>query len=104
TKVAHDLARRRYVHTFPGKFGGLELAEAACNLKLGEMIKQFEPMSLLECFDPVTNTCPLQGVCQLERALYESRQAFLEALNRYTLGDFLKPGASLAQRKARLGL
>ena len=47
-------------------------------------------MRLAECFDRQTNTCPIAPVCALKGMLNEALQAFLTALNRYTIADVLQ--------------
>lgn len=44
---------------------------------------------LVECFDPVTNQCPIAPACRLASALDEALNAFFGVLDRYTLLDLL---------------
>ena len=44
-------------------------------------------MALVPCFEPVCASCPIVPACGLRGALYEARQAFLSALDRYTVAD-----------------
>lgn len=103
-KVVHRLADDGLVVSHKGKGGGIELAPQVLEMKIGEIFKTLEPMKLVECFDLKTNECPIQGVCMLERSLYQARLAFIESLNEHTMGDFLKPGLSRLQRMKKLGL
>lgn len=103
-KVVHRLSQEGYLRTYRGKNGGLELAMPPEKIKIGSFIQSFEAMDLLECFDRETNTCPIQGCCQLERALHDAQKAFIQSLNRFTLADFLVPGPLHAERLSRLGL
>lgn len=103
-KVVHRLSQLGYLKSFQGKSGGIRLAVDPNKIKIGNLIKQLEPMNLLECFNKEINTCPIQGVCQLERSLYEARDAFIESLNRYTLADFFSDGPMKRERMRRLGL
>ena len=71
-----------------GRGGGVRLAKAPEDLRLGALVTLLErSMSLVECFDPETNTCPLAGGCLLEVALLDARAAFLAALDAHTLAD-----------------
>lgn len=103
-KVVHRLSVEGYVNSFKGKGGGIELARDASSIRVGEFVQAFEPMDLLECFDSATNTCPIQGVCGLERALYTARAAFVASLNQFTLADFLRSSPDRSLRMKRLGI
>lgn len=103
-KVVHNLGQKGYVKSFKGKSGGIVLARDPESIRVGDFVCDFEPMVLLECFNPATNTCPIQGACQLEVALHRGAQAFLKTLNEFKLSDFLKPGRARDERMARLGL
>ncbi len=103
-KVVHHLTRTGYLNSYKGKGGGLKLAKSPTEIRIGDFVHEQEPMSLLECFEPDTNTCPIQGVCGLEKALYEARSAFIESLNRQTLADFLVESREKSERMRRLGL
>jgi Rrf2 family nitric oxide-sensitive transcriptional repressor len=96
TKVAHQLGAAGYVETVRGRNGGLRLAKAAPSIGLGEIVRRTEPdMALVPCFKPVDAPCAIRPCCVLKRALEKSRVAFLEVLDGYSLGDLVKPRASL---------
>jgi Rrf2 family nitric oxide-sensitive transcriptional repressor len=103
-KVVHFLSQKGYVKSYQGKGGGLELAINPADFKVGDFVLSLEPTDLLECFNPTTNTCPIQGVCRLERAFHDARKAFIASLNRFTLQDCLANGPQLEERMIRLGL
>lgn len=90
TKVVSFLGQKGLITSFKGKNGGLQLAEATLDLKIGDIIKITEnSLAILECFDPHTNTCPLVGVCKLEKALYKARLAFFAELNKMRIRDLI---------------
>lgn len=103
-KVAHQLSRRGYIKSYKGKGGGLTLAVSPEKIRIGDFVRDFEPLDLLECFNHKTNTCPIQGVCQLEHTLHGASRAFLDHLNKHTLADFLKPSPTREARLKLLGL
>lgn len=103
-KVAHGLSTRGYIDSFKGKGGGIALARDPARIRIGEFVRELEPMELLECFNIHTNTCPIQGACLLERVLLDGRKAFVQHLDGFTLADFLQPGRSRDERLRRLGL
>lgn len=71
-----------------GRGGGVRLAKAPEELRLGALVRMLErSMNLVECFDRETNTCPIAGACMLEHALHDARTAFFASLDAHTLAD-----------------
>lgn len=89
-KVVHSLAQLGYLHTTQGRNGGITLAKAPEQISIREIVEQFETSTLVECFDPATNTCQITGMCGLKHALMKANRSFLETLDTYHLSDFLK--------------
>jgi Rrf2 family nitric oxide-sensitive transcriptional repressor len=76
----------------------MRLAKKPEEINVGALVRQTEPhMDLVECFDMETNTCPIAGVCGLKGVLYEAQAAFLGALDRHTLAEFLPRKQQLVQ-------
>lgn len=95
-KVAHRLSQLGYVTSSKGKGGGIRLAFDPREMKIGDLVRQLElNMQLVECFDRETNTCKIVVDCQLRHCLKEAGEAFLGALNRYTLHDVVQNKALL---------
>lgn len=95
-KVAHQLGLAGYIETVRGRRGGLRLAKPAKAISLGEVVRHTEPdMAIVMCFEPVDAACAILPCCVLRKALEGARDAFLEALDEYTLSDLVKPRASL---------
>lgn len=87
-KVAYDLSQRGYIETLRGRNGGMRLARKAEEITIGEVIRWTEaPLELVECFNPDTNTCPLQGHCHLSRGIQRALRAFLSVLDDLTIAD-----------------
>jgi Rrf2 family nitric oxide-sensitive transcriptional repressor len=87
-KVAYDLRQRGYIETLRGRKGGMRLSRRAEDITVGEVIRWTEaPLELVECFNPDTNTCPLQGHCHLSRGIQRALRAFLSVLDDLTLAD-----------------
>lgn len=87
-KVAYELSQRGYVETLRGRNGGMRLARPADDITVGEIIRWTEaPLELVECFNPETNTCPLQGHCHLSRGIQRALRAFLSVLDDLTIAD-----------------
>ena len=98
-KVAYDLSQRCYVETQRGRNGGMRLARSAELITVGEILRWTEaPLELVECFNPQTNTCPLQGHCHLSRGIQRALRAFFVVLDDLTIADII------ANRSTLLGL
>ncbi|MCW5665254.1 MAG: Rrf2 family transcriptional regulator [Piscinibacter sp.] len=88
-KVVNRLAQEGLLHTQRGRHGGLRLARAPHETRLGEVVRLIEDdMALVECFGS-GSTCPLTAGCHLATALIEARQAFVDSLDRHTLADLV---------------
>lgn len=97
-KVVARLAQLGYVETQRGREGGVRLAKAPCDIVVGDVVRATEDnLNLVECFDPVTNRCPIAPACVLAGALDEALQAFLAVLDRYTLAELTARPRVLAQ-------
>lgn len=97
-KVAHQLGVAGYVETVRGRGGGLRLARSPAAIGLGDVVRRTEPdMSLVPCFNPVNDPCPIRQCCVLQQALDRARGAFLDALDQYTLADLVRPRARLQE-------
>lgn len=94
-KVIARLAELGFVVTIRGRAGGVRLARPADAIVIGDVVRATEDnLSLVECFDPETNQCPIAPACGLAPALDEALKAFLGVLDRYTIADFVaKPRA-----------
>ncbi len=98
-KVAHELGQRGYIETIRGRGGGMRLARPPETISVGEIIRWTEaPLELVECFNPDTNTCPLQGLCHLSRGLQRALRAFLSVLDDLTIADITYNRDPLLQR------
>jgi Rrf2 family nitric oxide-sensitive transcriptional repressor len=95
-KVAHQLGVKGYIQTTRGKNGGLRLGRPASEIHVGEVVRQMEPdMALVPCLHPVNARCPIVPSCLLRQAIEQAREAFLTALDEYTLADLQSPRVSL---------
>jgi Rrf2 family transcriptional regulator, nitric oxide-sensitive transcriptional repressor len=95
-KVAHQLGLAGYLETVRGKGGGLRLAGRPEHIVIGEVVRRTEPdMTLVPCFAPDGASCPIVPSCALRGALFKARNAFLSALDGYTLADLVRRPAPL---------
>jgi Rrf2 family nitric oxide-sensitive transcriptional repressor len=95
-KCVHQLGTWGYLETVRGNGGGFRLAVPAATITLGEVIRRTEEgFSLVECFDPGDNTCPLVDRCRLRGALQRATEVFLDELDDTTLADITDNGDEL---------
>jgi Rrf2 family nitric oxide-sensitive transcriptional repressor len=89
-KVVHALSQQGYLSTTQGRNGGITLARAPETINIREVVERMETGLLVECFDPATNTCAIDGMCGLKHVLKRAQNSFMETLGQYHLSDFLK--------------
>ncbi len=95
-KVVQRLVEAELVASVRGRRGGLRLKRDPRAINIGSLIRLTEPhFNLVECFDPETNSCPIDGACGLKGVLKRARGAFLHVLDQYTVADFLTRGPAL---------
>lgn len=89
TKSMQGLVALGALTSTPGRNGGFGMDAEPGALRLGDVVRQLEPnLDMAECFSE-GSTCPLTRSCELSSALFEAREAFFVALNRYTLADLV---------------
>jgi Rrf2 family transcriptional regulator, nitric oxide-sensitive transcriptional repressor len=87
-KCVHQLGIWGYLENIRGRNGGFRLAKPAQDITVGEIVRRTEDdFDLVECFDAVTNTCPLIGVCRLGKTIKQACRAFLDVLDGVTIAD-----------------
>jgi Rrf2 family nitric oxide-sensitive transcriptional repressor len=80
------------------------LARPAAQIRIGQLVRETEEnLTLVECFDPEHNTCPIASACQLAGVLDEALTAFFAVLDRKTLADALEPREPLVALLRRQG-
>ncbi len=88
-QVANRAVQAGYVAASRGRGGGLKLAKPPSEIGVGEVLRATEDSTLVECFDPPTNRCPIAGGCGLRPVLKEALDAYYSVLDRYTLADII---------------
>ena len=87
-KCVHRLGTWGYLETVRGNRGGFRLKRPAASISLGEVVRRTEDgLTVVECLDLDTNTCPLIGRCRMSEVLRRATDAFLDVLDRLTLAD-----------------
>jgi Rrf2 family nitric oxide-sensitive transcriptional repressor len=96
SKVATVLVREGFVVSERGRNGGLTLARAADQIRIGAVvraIKRDEPV--VECFG-TNQSCLILPACGLRDPLAKAQEAFFATLDGYTLSDVTRSGRALA--------
>jgi Rrf2 family transcriptional regulator, nitric oxide-sensitive transcriptional repressor len=94
-KIVQDLAALGIVKTLRGAGGGVILAKAPRELRIGALVRALESdQALVECFRADHGNCTFDPGCRLRSMLRKARERFYETLDGYTLADCL--GRSVA--------
>ncbi len=96
-KVANRATQAGYVEGVRGRLGGLKLAKRANEINVGHVLRATEDWTLVECFEPASNRCPIAGSCGLQVILKEALEAFFRVLDRYSLADVVRRKTLLVQ-------
>lgn len=89
-KVVQLLSRIGAIESVRGKGGGVRLAQAPQDIRLGQIVRASEGSSaIVECFSADSNTCCIAPDCRLTRILAEAFDALYESLDAYTLADLV---------------
>lgn len=88
-KVVNQLARLGLVRSIRGIGGGIELAKAPEDIRIGEVVVAFEGnRHLLECLG-IDGVCRIQPFCKLKGVLAEAERLQRDYLNSVTLHDVM---------------
>lgn len=103
-KVVQRLAQLGYLETRRGRNGGIMLARTPQEIRIGRLVRETEEQpAILECFDPATNTCPINGSCQLKGIVGQALREFYASLDRHTLHDTINGPHRARMMKTLLG-
>jgi Rrf2 family nitric oxide-sensitive transcriptional repressor len=90
-KVVHRLARAGIVESVRGRNGGIRLARAPENVRLGEIVRASEGEApIVECLSDAPSGCRIAAPCRLKGILVDAFDALYESLDRYTLADLVE--------------
>ena len=87
-KVSARLIKAGYVSGLRGRAGGLKLAKAPNNIRMGEVVRLLEGHTeLINC---EKLECRLKNGCELRFILSKAYDAFFDLLNEHTLEDIVQ--------------
>jgi Rrf2 family nitric oxide-sensitive transcriptional repressor len=97
-KVVARLAESGYVETLRGKGGGMRLARAPREIRLGAVVRAMEAqLGVVECLTEEGGHCVIAQVCRLKGMMHTATGAFLDSLDQHSLEDVLRQPAPLAR-------
>jgi Rrf2 family nitric oxide-sensitive transcriptional repressor len=85
-KIINQLSRAGFVTAVRGKNGGIRLGRPAHTIRVGDVVRELEPLSLVNCNSAF---CHITPACRLKQALALAVQSFLTELDRHTLADLV---------------
>ncbi|NLC23039.1 Rrf2 family transcriptional regulator [Oxalobacter vibrioformis] len=99
-KIVASLGRSGYLKSIRGNNGGIRLKKQADEINIGEVVRRFEPLGILECMGK-GGRCVVARNCMLKRIFIEATSRFLETIDQYHLNDLLENGMLLQQFRNR---
>ncbi|EFE97567.1 MULTISPECIES: nitric oxide-sensing transcriptional repressor NsrR [Serratia] len=91
-KIINQLSRIGLVTAVRGKNGGIRLGQPAASIRIGDVVRALEPLSLVNCSG---DFCHITPACRLKQVLQQGVQNFLAELDNYTLADMVEDNAPL---------
>ncbi|MCT4703040.1 nitric oxide-sensing transcriptional repressor NsrR [Enterobacteriaceae bacterium H20N1] len=85
-KIINQLSRAGFVTAVRGKNGGIRLGRPAQLIRVGDVVRELEPLSLVNCS---SEFCHITPACRLKQALAQAVQSFLAELDKHTLAELV---------------
>lgn len=90
-KILQPLVEAKLVETVRGRNGGVRLGRAADQISLFDVVRVTEEsFAMAECFENDATECPLVDSCNLNAALREALDAFLNVLMKHSIADMAR--------------
>jgi Rrf2 family nitric oxide-sensitive transcriptional repressor len=91
-KIINQLSRAGLVTAVRGKNGGIKLGKPAETIRIGDVVRELEPLTLVNC---AGDFCHITPACRLKQILHTAVEHFLDELNQYTLADMVRDNSTL---------
>lgn len=88
TKVIAKLTKLGYLASIRGNQGGLKLGNDPFHINLGQLVRDFEQMSIIECHSD-DNQCNISTQCRINKIMADALKSFLQVLDGYYLSDVI---------------
>ena len=94
-RVVADLARGGFIHTFPGRDGGIKLAHPPEKINLLQVTEHFEAnFSISECIH-AKGDCPFEETCPVRRRWARLQKVITTELENITFEDLRQDALAL---------
>jgi Rrf2 family nitric oxide-sensitive transcriptional repressor len=93
TKVMQHLARQGYIRSRRGRNGGAVLARAPEQIRLGNILRDFEQITLLDCLNN-EEVCLIETDCRLKKILSEGQKRMMAYFDGVSLRDLTRRSRS----------
>ena len=101
-KVVHRLACAGIVESVRGKGGGVRLARAPEDIRLGAIVRASEgDAPIVECLSADPHACRIARPCRLKGILVGAFDALYDSLDRHTLADLVEQPRALKHALVR---
>jgi len=101
-KVVHQLARAGVVESVRGKGGGVRLARAPDEIRLGAIVRASEGEApIVECLSENPMACRIGASCRLKGILVDAFDALYDSLDEHTLADLVSAPRALRHALVR---
>ncbi len=95
-KVVHQLARAGVIESLRGRGGGIRLARAPEDIRLGQIVRASEGSApIVECLSDDGGGCRIAPACRLTAVLMRAFDTLFATLDEYTLADLVCAPRSL---------
>ncbi|PHM62205.1 nitric oxide-sensing transcriptional repressor NsrR [Xenorhabdus ishibashii] len=91
-KIINQLSHLGLVNAVRGKNGGISLGKPANEIRIGDVVRSLEPLSLVDC-----SACQITPACRLKSVLNQAVEHFLEELDKHTVADMVRDNRPLYQ-------
>lgn len=91
-KIINQLSREGLVDAIRGKNGGIRLGKPADTIKIGDVVRAIEPLTLVNC---QLEFCHITPACRLKSVLAKAVDAFLSELDQHTVADLINSNPPL---------
>ena len=81
-KVTQQLTKLGYVESIRGRNGGLRLTRAPREINIGTVVREMEPLDIVECFSQ-DGRCIIDPACRLKGILARALRAFHQELAKH---------------------
>ena len=95
-RVVAELARGGFIHTYPGRDGGLKLVRPAVEINLRQVVTHFESnFTISECLHG-GGTCPFDHSCPVRCRWARLQALILQELESTTFDQLVREASSVA--------